>query len=429
MMAVQKHWTELLRSNPDHAATSLVSARELREAILEVGEEPKCWALQISEEISHKVGAQLAEVGESGAASAALQSGVQSAILSMLVAIRLGAVQDNEPSEESRESARVCVELGIDLATLLASVRRSHALAVERFMQACRALAPSDELPQHFASISEICFEFVDRLANDLTRMYAEEHRQWLDNPRAERLALVARLLAGEDVEPAKAAAVLRYEVAFRHHIAVCAWRCDDNAKSNDELEATTLGFLRTNQTTQTLIMQQPDGSVLGWGNSRTPLPDSLRVDMSLPGGVRLAVGGAGRGLQGFRASADQAREGQAIARRLPGLKGSVVLFRHVSLIGLLSSDVAQAQRFVQAELGSLAEPDEHHERLLETLEAFLDSHSPQAVAQQLFVARNTVTYRLRKIEELLGRSINERQPQLRAAILLARALRDSSVG
>jgi DNA-binding PucR family transcriptional regulator len=424
MAAVRTHWTESLRSTPLPRVTSLVSARELREAVLELGDEPTRWALQVSQEIAEKLGSQLTEIGQGSAAFTVLQSGIQSAVLAMLTAVRLGAVPSSRASEGSRDSARVCVELGVELGTVLAAVRRAHALTVERFMQGCRALAPKDKLPEHFASISEVCFAFVDQLADDLTRLHAEELQQWHDNPHAERLALVERLLAGEEVDPAMAAEILRYEIRFRHHIAVCVWHCDDNGKARDELEDTALQFLRTNEAAQTLIIQQPDSSILAWGNSRTPLTGPPPTPVYLDARVRLSVGSAGHDFEGFRSAAAQAREAQEIVKRLPGLADPVYSFEQVSLIGLLSRDVEKAQRFVRAELGRLADDDETNIRLLETLDVYLDSHSPQTVAQQLFVARNTVTYRLHKVEELLGRSISLRQPQLRAAILLARGLR-----
>lgn len=422
----QTHWTELLRADPERAATSWVSSRELREAVLEVGEEPMRWALQVAGEFADAVGGQMPDVGPGTPAFVSLRSGLQSSVLAMLIAVRLGAVHGDPMTEESRDSVRVSIEAGVELTTILAAVRRSHALVVERLMQECRALADPSEQSSQFAMISEVCFEFAGHLADGLTRLYVDEQMQWRDNPRATRLALVARILDGHEPDLAKAAATLRYEIKYRHHIAVSVWYTDDQAKADDQLEAEALQFLRAHQASQTLTTRQPDSTVLAWGNSRTPLTGPLTEGFRPVGGVRLAVGTPGRDVEGFRTSANDARAAQTIAKRLPGLHSvPVARFSELSLIGLLSSDLRQARRFAETELGSLADFDDHDERTLETLEAYLDSHSPQTVAQQLFIARNTVTYRLRKAEELLGRPITERQPQLRAAILLARALRD----
>ena len=423
MIAV--HWIDLLHTEAGHCAPSSVSDKELRAAALEVGAGPMQWALQVGHEFAEKVSEEFPEFGQNSPAFAAVRSATQSTVLAMLPAVRSGVVRDDSMTHEARDSIRVAIELGIDLATTLAGMRRGHALTVERLMQECRTLAPPEELPGQFALISEIGFDFAGQLTDGLTRLYLEEQRQWRDSPRAEQLALVARIRDGHESDLSKAAAVLRYEINYRHHIAVCVWYDQETTNAGDELEAVALRFLRAQQATQTLVTRQPDSTVLAWGNSSGPLLDSLAEGLNASEGVRLAVGTPGRDLDGFRTSASDAREAQAIVKRLPGLYSvPVAYFSQLSLIGLLSSDVQRALQFVQTELGALADFDDHDERILETLEAYLDSHSPQTVAHQLFIARNTVTYRLRKAEELLGRAITDRQPQLRAAILLARAFR-----
>ena len=423
---MRTNWTELLRVVPQRPASSWVSDRELREAVFEVGEEPTRWALQAAEEFADTVGAQLPDIGPTTSAFVPLRSALQSSVLAMLTAVHLGHVRGDSMTEESRDSVQVCIEMGVQLTTLLAAVRKSHALVVERLMHECRTLASPAEQSADCAMISEICFEFVGRLADGLTQLYLDEQRQWRENPRAQRLALVARILDGGDEDPVKSAAVLRYELQFRHHIAVSLTYTKHTAKADDRLEAAALQFLRAHHASQTLITRQPDATVLAWGNSRNPLPEPRPEVVHPIEGVRLAIGAPGRDLEGFRRSANDARATQSFVGRLPGLRSTpVALFSEVSLIGLLSDDLEQARRFVEAELGGLATIDEHNERILETLEAYLDSHSPQTVAHQLFIARNTVTYRLRKAAELLGRPITERQPQLRIAILLARALDD----
>ena len=197
LAATESHWIELLSGNPDRTVVSLVSGRELREAMLEIGERPTNWALQVGEELAEKVGGQLPKLGQASAALTTLRSAMQSAVLGMLIAIRLGSVRGDSMSEESGDSIRVSVESGIELGTVLAAVRRGHALLVERLMQECRALAHPDEHTAQFALISEICFEFVGRLADGLTRLYDQEQRVWINNPRSERLALVTRILQG----------------------------------------------------------------------------------------------------------------------------------------------------------------------------------------------------------------------------------------
>ena len=428
MSATAAHWTELLRSDNPRRAMALVSARELREAVLEVGDVATRWALHVGDELAAQVGGEIPQIGEVSAASTTVRSAMQSSVLGMLIAIRVGEVRGDSMTEEARDSVRVSVESGIPLGTMLNGIRRGHALLVERLMQECRALASPSEQSSQFPLISQLCFDYVGRLADGLTILYHDEQQRWLKDPRAERSALVARILDGEKPDGTQAASILRYEIRYRQHLSICVWHDTDRASLDQELESIAVQFLRVHQASQTLITRQPDSSVLAWGNSPTPLTYPPTEQSQPPQGVRVAVGTPGRGLTGFRRTAYDAMEARAIVKRLPGYANTpTAMYTDVSLTGLLSKDAQRARRFVDSELGTLAVNEDHNRRLLETLAAYLDSHSPKTVARQLFIARNTVAYRLRKAEELLGRPITTRQPELRAAILLARAFHDST--
>jgi DNA-binding PucR family transcriptional regulator len=58
------------------------------------------------------------------------------------------------------------------------------------------------------------------------------------------------------------------------------------------------------------------------------------------------------------------------------------------------------------------------------TLLAYLEEqNSPHAAAQRLHVSRNTVSYRVKRAEELLGLEWRQRRYELQTALLLARDL------
>jgi DNA-binding PucR family transcriptional regulator len=78
----------------------------------------------------------------------------------------------------------------------------------------------------------------------------------------------------------------------------------------------------------------------------------------------------------------------------------------------------------VHRTLGELDGPGAGLRDSRETLLAYLDEErSVNAVAKQLHVARNTVSYRVKRAEALLGRSIADRQLELHVALLLERAI------
>lgn len=81
----------------------------------------------------------------------------------------------------------------------------------------------------------------------------------------------------------------------------------------------------------------------------------------------------------------------------------------------LVTSSQAELDLFVQDLLGPLLEYDrEHTAELIRTLESYLDhGRSVKLTAEALFVHYNTVRYRIDRIEQLLGRSLEDPEYQL----------------
>jgi PucR family transcriptional regulator, purine catabolism regulatory protein len=78
----------------------------------------------------------------------------------------------------------------------------------------------------------------------------------------------------------------------------------------------------------------------------------------------------------------------------------------------------------LEAMARKLLEPlrEESAGSLVETLRAYLHhSGNTRAVCEELFIHRNTLSYRLRRIEELLGANLSD--GRLRAVLLLALAI------
>ena len=98
--------------------------------------------------------------------------------------------------------------------------------------------------------------------------------------------------------------------------------------------------------------------------------------------------------------------------------------YERVELVSLLAGDVPRARAFVAGQLGPLASAAEPAERLRDTVLAFLASGgSATRVAKELYVHQNTVAYRVKRAEELLGRKVGERPIELTCALTLAAAL------
>ena len=95
--------------------------------------------------------------------------------------------------------------------------------------------------------------------------------------------------------------------------------------------------------------------------------------------------------------------------------------YRAVALSSLLSHDPRAAARFIETELGVLSTETDANRRLRATLATwFEEGMSWGKTAQRLGVHQNTVIYRARRAEELLGRPLTERRLELEAALRLA---------
>jgi DNA-binding PucR family transcriptional regulator len=75
-----------------------------------------------------------------------------------------------------------------------------------------------------------------------------------------------------------------------------------------------------------------------------------------------------------------------------------------------------------------LASRDDTTRRLGATVRAYLDENGSRGrTAKRLHVHENTVAYRLRQAEELLGRSVEKRTLELRVALALADLVNNGS--
>lgn len=80
----------------------------------------------------------------------------------------------------------------------------------------------------------------------------------------------------------------------------------------------------------------------------------------------------------------------------------------------VLGQPLADVRDFCARVLGPLAAAEGRHEDLVRTLEAYLKHHgSVNAVARVLFLHRNTVRQRLRRIAEVTGADLNDADSRL----------------
>jgi DNA-binding PucR family transcriptional regulator len=238
------------------------------------------------------------------------------------------------------------------------------------------------------------------------------------------RLEEVRSILAGTRVDITAASSRLRYRLDAQH-LGFVIWsdECDnaggDASKLFGDMESCANDVAEALKASSSLAL--PIGRYFaGWATVREmPEPDVLP---STCPGLHVAVGRPGRGIEGFRRTHNEALEARRVATLFPRRSTRCTTFETVALDVLMTRDMDEARRFVASELGGLLDDSDATRRLAATLEVYLHEESSHVrAARRLGIHENTVAYRIKRAEELLGRKANERQLELRTALRLAR--------
>ncbi len=139
---------------------------------------------------------------------------------------------------------------------------------------------------------------------------------------------------------------------------------------------------------------------------------------------VHVAVGEPGDGVDGFRRSHHEAMMARRAAMAAGPDGSRSVRYRDITVAAMVSGNLDRVRDFVRRELGLLLAGDDEGARLRETLSAFLAASGSHLRASEILgVHRNTVVYRLRRCEELLGGTLTERRLQVELALHLVESL------
>lgn len=137
---------------------------------------------------------------------------------------------------------------------------------------------------------------------------------------------------------------------------------------------------------------------------------------------VSIGIGGPCRDPREITRSYQEAQRTLDTLRRL-GQAGTVTAFSDLGIHRLLLQvpDLAELRSFADDVLGPLTRADrDRHAGYLATLACYLrENSSPQRAARFLHVHPNTVAYRVRRIEELTGLSLDSYQDRLSSQIAL----------
>jgi len=171
------------------------------------------------------------------------------------------------------------------------------------------------------------------------------------------------------------------------------------------------------------LTMLADDHTVWAWLSSAGRLTvdvERLTTELAESPAVHLALGELDSGLAGFRSSHRAALRARAVAEAALGAAPSVIEFQNVAIAALMSDNLEDLRRWVTRTLGELARDDEAVARLRETVRVFLQcGGSYTDAAARLHMHKNTVNYRARKAEELIGHPLSECRLDVEVALLI----------
>ncbi|MBA2764772.1 MAG: helix-turn-helix domain-containing protein [Thermoleophilaceae bacterium] len=328
---------------------------------------------------------------------------------------------------EASAFVRGLVRRGIALAVVLRSYRLGHQWLWEIWSERLHArLDDAGTLAATLEASSSFLFQYVDRMADGLVEEYGAERDRLVRSAVAVRSETVRDVLAGDLLDEEVASRRLGYELR-RHHVALRLSADPGVGEGLTGLERAAEEATSALGPGQPLIV--PTGAAIvrvWWSGREEPREDRLLAleRYVAPEGVRVAIGRPGFGIEGFRRSSEEANEAARIGTLGADGGEGVVSYRSVELTSLLAADFDRARRFVRHELGELAGTDESTGRLRETVLTFLSRGASNVrAARALHVHQNTIVYRVNRAEELLGRPVTERQPELICALTLVAVL------
>ncbi|MGW1619784.1 PucR family transcriptional regulator [Streptomyces sp. NPDC002172] len=417
-------WARRLR--PAVNAGEPTCTREtVRRATDQVGDLPVAWAVGVAADIVQ--GNAFPDLTGGGLKGPqVLRSAIESIVVSTLLAIEADGHPPARLPPEAEAQIVDLVHRRVPLDLLLTHQRRIHSQLADHFMGGCRSLVPVPDLAASLEHVSHVLFEFADTFATMTAESYTAENERFLRSTAAARYETVLALLAGEGSVDA-ASRQLAYPLTNAYHIGLVLHPATSPSRTADHLDKVARSLLRGIGADAHLVVPVDRTEAWAWGAFKARPP---REQPPLSDGSDVMVGMASphRGVQGFRRTHEEALDAARVgALGMPSTAdASVVRYDEVRLLSLLIADPDKAARFVRAELGALGSSAGSAQVLRRTVRVYLDCQgSPQEAAKELQVAKNTVIYRLKRAEELLGRSVRDSQLELHAALRLAELFPD----
>jgi len=252
-------------------------------------------------------------------------------------------------------------------------------------------------LRQALAAGSASVAGFVEDMVAALSEQLRRERADLARSSHARRFEVVSLILDSAPITTGRAGAQLGYDLRRRHTAAVL-WT-DPRRPDQAALAAAAEALGPVTRARQVLTVIASSSSVWAWLAAAADTgAAAITAATAAHPAVRVAVGPAGTGADGFRRSHFDAVATQRLMSRRPDLR--VARFADVQLVALALADEQGAREFVARTLGTLADADPD---LRDTLCVYIgEQFSAARAARALYTHRNTVLNRLQRAERLL---------------------------
>lgn len=296
---------------------------------------------------------------------------------------------------------------------VLQGFRAGQNVAWQLWMQGALDLTTDrDELRELLSFSARSLFTFIDDSISATAELIRQERHELTSGTHAQRLETVMLLLEGTSISTRVASSRLGYDLRATH-VAAILWSDEttDDARALERAASVLANHLGS---ARVLTILAATHARWMWV-STSAAADTFALERELaPSPVRLAIGAAAVGVDGFRSSHHQALAMQRLMMRA-NRSETVARWQDVQLAVLISSDATRAREFVRDALGELAHSTGE---LRETVRVYLREQSNAArAAQRLHTHRNTVLQRVAKADKLLPAPLSETNLEVALAL------------
>lgn len=326
-----------------------------------------------------------------------------------------GAPVPPNTGPEPLSIARELVRRGVTQFPLDA-YRVGEGVAWRRLMEIAFELTSDPaELHEMLDVCSQSISAFVDATLAGIAAQIDLERDDLTRGTHAERRETVALLLEGAPIPRQRAEARLGHALTGTHTAAVI-WSEDPDTDLSG-LDRVAEAFGQTCGDPRPLSVLASSATRWVWAAGAPDIEEgsaALTRATASARGVRIALGPAADGLDGFRRSHFDAITTQQMMARLHSTQ-PIAWFGDVELVALITAEPDRAAEFVSHNLGAFETGDPE---LQETVRVFVNEQcNASRAAARLYLHRNTLLRRLARADELLPRPLAENSVAVAVAL------------